>query len=290
MAKANVTDHNNSGILIKTLENLNNKLGPSIKDIKVERLVIGIFFTGVKLSSGHGGICFTPIKEIPEAVCCPSSASVMPSSGKFQGQNVSTVLMDMWHGNPLNKSIGIAIMNALSSFYWDLKLPQNYVIEKCVNAFNDIQIPDSSYVVIIGALVPILRILKQQKRPFSIVELDPRTLKEDELKFYVPVHEAPAAIRKADIAVITGTTLINDTLENILSHAKPGANIMLVGPTASMLPEAFFDRGVKTIGGIIVTKPDELLDTISEGGSGYHFFGKSAERVVIKKREVEPVV
>lgn len=57
----------------------------------------------------------------------------------------------------------------------------------------------------------------------------------------------------------------------------------LTGPTAGMLPDAFFKRGVTVMGGILVTKPDELLDVIAEGGSGYHFFEKSAERIVIRK-------
>ncbi len=58
-------------------------------------------------------------------------------------------------------------------------------------------------------------------------------------------------------------------------------DILVTGSTAGMIPDAFFKRGVNVIGGIFVTKPDELLDVISEGGSGYHFFGKSAERTVI---------
>ncbi len=66
--------------------------------------------------------------------------------------------------------------------------------------------------------------------------------------------------------------------------AKPGAQIIVTGPTASMLPDAFFSRGVTILGGNIVTKADELLDIISEGGSGYHFFGKSAERIVVSQK------
>ncbi|MGL6220913.1 MAG: Rossmann-like domain-containing protein, partial [Lacrimispora sphenoides] len=57
------------------------------------------------------------------------------------------------------------------------------------------------------------------------------------------------------------------------------------GPTASMLPDSFFQRGVTTMGGVLVTKPDEVLDIISEGGSGYHFFGRSAERLIINKTD-----
>ena len=69
-----------------------------------------------------------------------------------------------------------------------------------------------------------------------------------------------------------------------IALAKEGAEVLVTGPTAGMLPDAFFKRGVTMIGGILVTKPDELLNIISEGGSGYHFFGKYAERIVVRKK------
>ena len=87
---------------------------------------------------------------------------------------------------------------------------------------------------------------------------------------------------EADLLVITGVTILNNTLPGLLQMAKPGAEILITGPTASMLPEAS-PRGVTMLGGIQVTKPDELLNIISEGGSGYHFFGRYAERTVIRK-------
>ena len=85
--------------------------------------------------------------------------------------------------------------------------------------------------------------------------------------------------------MITGTTLLFHSLEPILACAKPGAKVVIVGPTASMLPDAFFRRGVSVMGGDLVTRPDDLLDILSEGGSGYHFFGKSADRMIIQKRD-----
>ena len=50
-----------------------------------------------------------------------------------------------------------------------------------------------------------------------------------------------------------------------------------------MLSDAFFRRGVDTIGGAMVTDPDKLLEVLSEAGFGYHFYGKSAERLVIDR-------
>ena len=36
---------------------------------------------------------------------------------------------------------------------------------------------------------------------FSVIELDPRTLKEDEMPFYVPVEKTADTVPKADISV-----------------------------------------------------------------------------------------
>ncbi len=276
-------EYSEGAILEETAGLIRKKLGETIDNLTADRVTIGIFFTGVKLSNGYGGICFTPIKEIPEAVCCPSSAKAMPSSGKLKGRKVSMILKEMSRGNPLKKAIGIATMNALSSACWERCPPDGYVIKRGVDAFDDLRMPEDAHVTVIGALVPILKALKKREKPFSILENDIRTLKEDELEFYVPPEKADAAIRRADVLVVTGTTLINDTLEGILKNAKKNADVMVVGPTASMLPDAFFNRGVTSVGGIIVNNPDELLDILAEGGSGYHFFGKSADRVVIEK-------
>ncbi len=278
-----MTEYGEGAILEETVGLIRKEMREIIDNLTADRVTIGIFFTGVKLSNGYGGICFTPMKEIPEAVCCPSSAKAMPSSGKLKGRKVSTILKDMSRGNLLKKAIGIATMNALSSACWEICPPEEYVIKRGVDAFDGLELAEDAHVTVIGALVPVLKALKKRKKPFSILEKDICTLKEDEQEFYVPPENADAAIRQADILVITGTTLINDTLEGILKNAKKNANVLVVGPTASMLPDAFFRRGVSSIGGIIVNKPDELLDVLAEGGSGYHFFGKSADRVVIDK-------
>ncbi|MDD2212544.1 MAG: DUF364 domain-containing protein [Clostridia bacterium] len=270
-------------ILLEVVEELKNNLGDKINSLTVERVVIGLFYTGIKLSNGDGGICFTPVKAIPEAVCCPSSARAMPASGKLKGKSAAFFLDEMFSNKPLKKALGIAVLNALSSTCWRLTPPHNYLIELGLDPLDKVTIPDESNVAVVGALAPYLKMLKKRSKPFSILELDTKTLKPDEMAFYTPPEKAPEKISNADLLIITGTTLINDTLENILSYTKPGTETIVVGPTASMLPNAFFRRGVRMIGGIMVTDPDGLLDVLVEAGSGYHFYSKSADRVVISK-------
>ncbi|WP_434512278.1 Rossmann-like domain-containing protein [Desulfitobacterium sp. AusDCA] len=270
-------------ILRETREHIQAELGNGMNTITLERLVIGLFFTGVKLSNGLGGICFTPIKTIPEAVCCPSSAKAMPNSGKIKGTPVLDLVEAMDKGNYLFKAIGIAVLNALSETCWQKSDSRKYEIQRSVDALDVLEISEEASVAVVGALAPFIKKLKKREKSFTILEMDPSTLKPDEMPFYIHGSQAAQIIPKADVLVITGTTLINDTLDELLSLAKPEAQIAVVGPTASLLPDAFFRRGVDILGGISVTNPDELLDLLAEAGSGYHFFGKSADRTVIKK-------
>jgi uncharacterized protein len=269
-------------ILKETVAELRSRLGGRVEELTVERAVIGIFFTGVKLSNGSGGLCFTPIKEIPQAVCCPSSLRALPWSGKFRGRPVKDFLDALFEESPMKRAIGIAIVNAMSASCWDQDPPEDYSIERGSDALETIEIPDDANIVVIGALVPILLRLKKRGEPFSIIEMDPRTLKADEMPFWVPIERMFEVVPIADLLVITGTSLLFHSLETILACTKRGAQVIVVGPTASMLPGAFFRRGVTMLGGDLVTRPDDLLDILSEGGSGYHFFGKSADRIIIR--------
>jgi len=272
----------NGAILRETIAEIRSRFGDELAALSVERVVIGIFFCGVKLSNGHGGLCFTPIKEIPEAVCCPSSLRASPWTGKFRGRPVDDFLETVFDKSPIKRAIGIAVVNALSASCWDQDPPRDYSIERGSDALDTVEIPDDAEVVVVGALVPILKRLKERGKPYAVIEMDPRTLKQDELPFWVPVERTAEVVANADLLVVTGTSLLFHSLEPILAAVKPGTQVVVVGPTASMLPGAFFRRGVSVLGGDPVYRPDDLLDILSEGGSGYHFFGKSADRIIIR--------
>jgi hypothetical protein len=80
-------------VIAETIDVIIEKSLTPPQDVWVDDLVIGIFFTGIKLSTGHAGVAFTPIGEIPEAVCCPTTAARMPQSGNLEGSPVSEILI-----------------------------------------------------------------------------------------------------------------------------------------------------------------------------------------------------
>jgi uncharacterized protein (DUF4213/DUF364 family) len=271
-------------ILRETLTAIPEILSSELESITVERAVIGLFFTGVKLSNRSAGACATPIKTIPEAVCCPSSAMAMPFPGNLQGRPALDLAREALGENGIRRAAGIAAMNALADSCWRRRPHPETELRPGIDAFDATEIQPGDKVVVVGAFVPFLRELKRRRQPYLVLEQDSATLKADELPFFRPAEQAAAVVPQADVLLITGTTLVNDTLEELLALAKPTARVTMVGPTVSLLPDAFLRRDADILGTVRITAPDEFLDVLAEGGSGYHFLGRSAQKVVLVRR------
>ncbi len=271
-------------ILNETVALLQGRLPEPLSAITLETVVVGVFFTGVKLSNGYGGICFTPVDLIPEAVCCTTAASAMPYCGNMQGVSLDKILHHISSPAPLVRAVLISIVNALSAWYLEICPKGTYHIEDNKDAFDLVdEIDPSRPVVVVGALWPVIHRLKQRNAAYRIFELNRNALREDELPFFVPPEEQDAVLAEAGCVVMTGATMVTGTTEDLLNRIPNEVPVIIGGPTISMIPDIFFKMGVTAIGGDIVTDPDSLLTTIMQGGSGYHFFGKSARKILIRK-------
>src|SRR5712692_1667621 len=182
-------------ILRETLAVVSEILGPELESITVERAVIGLFFTGVKLNNGIAGACATPIKTIPEAICCPSSATAMPFPGKLRGRPALDLAKEALDENGIRRAVGIATMNALADTCWRRRPHPETELRLGIDAFDATEIrPGDRVVVVVGAFVPFLRELKRRGQPYLVLEQDPATLKADELPFFRPADEADRVI------------------------------------------------------------------------------------------------
>lgn len=269
------------GILDQSHQILRNRLGAQYQGLRVQRLVAGLFFTGLKLSSGAAGVCFTPVKDIPQAVCCPSSAGRIFNPAQINGLPVAELLGALDSAESLKRAAAIAGLNALQAMCLQQGLTGEVSLRLGQDAQDAVEMPPEASVAVVGALVPTLRALKARGGTWWVVETDPRTLKGQELEHYVPAQDMASVVGRADIVFITGTTLVTQTLEPILAAARPQARVVVLGPTSSLSPEPLFARGVDLVGGVWVRRPDALLEVLAAGGSGYHFFDRLADRIVM---------
>lgn len=265
----------------RTLAHVSDILGPEAAGLHVERATLGLFFTAVTIEGGHTGLCATPLKEIPEAVCCPSSAMSMPFPGKLAGMGAMRLASEAVSQTGLRRALGIAALNALAARAVERRGTAGHVVLEGAEAFDVAAIQPHETAVVVGAFGPFLKALRRIGARHFVLEKDPATLRPEEMPQYRPAETFPEIVPQADVLLITGTTLINDTLPALIACARPTARVVVVGPTVPILPDAFLDRPGMVLGTVRVTDAPALHRVLAEGGSGYHFFGRSTQKVVL---------
>jgi uncharacterized protein len=273
-----------SFVISETIEIVKEKSPTPLEEVWIDDLVIGIFFTGVKLSTAHAGVAFTPIGEVPEAVCCPTSAARMPQAGNLEGKPVSEILKYSLDPNVLKSAIGVAAMNAVSQLILESGNGDEYRVVKEADGFDLLYIQPNETVTLIGAFGPYIRRLKMMGNPFFIVEKSPLPLRPDEMKYFKPASEMSSALQKSDVVVSTGTAIVNHTMDSILSSVSSKHRVAIIGPTASMIPDAFFERGVQVMAGVRILDPTLMMKILKQGGSAYHLLKECSEKMALIKR------
>lgn len=85
----------------------------------------------------------------------------------------------------------------------------------------------------------------------------------------------------SDIIIITGLTLLNNTIDNLLSFIPANKQVVVVGPTAGLIPDILFKHNVSIIGSTKITDPERMFTVVSEGGAGFHLFQYCAKKICV---------
>jgi uncharacterized protein (DUF4213/DUF364 family) len=212
------------------------------------------------------------------------SARAVPFPGQLRGRPAAEIMRDALSADALRRAVGIATLNALAELCWRRRPNADVELLPGADAFDMTEFHVQDRVVVVGAFVPFLKELKRRRQPFLVLEQNPAMLKPEEMPFYRPADMAREVVPEADVLLITGATLLNDTLEDLLGWARPEARVTVVGPTVGMVPDAFLASGADILGSVRITEPDAFLDLLAEGGAAPHFLGHTAEKIVLARR------
>lgn len=261
-------------ILDETALILRSLYGDSLYDLAIERLVVGVFFVGVKLSNGCGGVAYTP----PEVIRNAGNRILKEKTTTICGMHVATV-MEGGISSPFAGVIRLAALNALSVPYFEnsrYRIDTNGDVSEMSSLFKDRR------VCIVGAIIPLLRRLKELgTSEVAIIDSKKETQGEAEAGYgtFIPPEHTSEVLARCETAVFTGAAIANGTIEHLVSLVPQSAAIAVVGPTAGFIPEALFRRKVAMVGTVVVTDSDQALEILAEGGGGYQLFGSCVRKI-----------
>jgi hypothetical protein len=81
-----------------------------------------------------------------------------------------------------------------------------------------------------------------------------------------PEEAASDLLPQADMVAITGSTIVNHTLDDLLALCDPKATVMLLGPSTPLSP-ILFHQGVNILSGARVVDEAAVLRTVGQGAS-----------------------
>ena len=155
-------------------------------------------------------------------------------------------------GRPVERGIGVAAINAL------LPIPSQDQLSDMNAAEVLIQRAPGKKVIVVGHF-PFLPQLKEVAGELYILELDPAPGE-------YPSSMAPEIVPQADIAAITGSAIVNGTLDHLLSLCQPETYVLILGPSTPLHP-VVFDWGVDAIASSIVVDPKTCMEYTSQGST-----------------------
>ena len=154
----------------------------------------------------------------------------------------------------------MATVNALSS----IAIAENneaYIVSKG-NILDQIAFKKSDHVVIIGKIAPLTERIQGRVKQLFVLEKD--SMRRE--RGILPETACEEVLPKASVAIITGTTIVNGTIDRLVELSKGAREIAVEGASASVLPDPLFEHGVTIVGGIKVLDLGKLLQIVAEGG------------------------
>jgi hypothetical protein len=82
----------------------------------------------------------------------------------------------------------------------------------------------------------------------------------------LPADRADELIPQADVVALTSTSLINHTFDDLIRLCRPDSFVVLLGPSTPFSP-VLFDSRVDVLSGTVVSDPERVLRSISQGAT-----------------------
>lgn len=230
---------------------------------EVRMVAISLGYTFVELENGIMGVCFTPRSD-------SGSCAHYPAAGTLSGKPVLALGQLMRSGHLLERSVGVAAVNALSHTIM-AQHPEQFRFSK--DDFLDLlpfEAPGSNKVGMVGYIGPFVPFLKKKTDALVVVDDNP-ALKAGIMDAGYAVTRDVRDVADADIVIITGSTAAVGGFDAVLDAAKTARFIGVVGPSAGWLPQPVFKRGVHAVAATKITDIAGARRTILEGGGTPQF-------------------
>lgn len=234
------------------LERVYDMAKPELKGRKINDVRVGLGLMAVELDNGLIGVTYVLSGEIGH------TCSTLPQAGGLVGMPAEEIAKWAVEGNNVIRSaLGLAVLNSAAKFEQLKRIDQ----PQGADAVFSVEIQPKDCIGIIGHIGPVISRLQDRDNEIMVFERN-----KDKVGQNYPESAQPELLPKCQVVFATSATLINGTLEKILQYCSNAREIVMVGSSTPMYPEAFAGTGVTVLSGMrwLSSNSDQILMGISQ--------------------------
>lgn len=201
---------------------------------EVTEAVVGLGFSIVQIGESFG-LAYT-LRDSLKSGC-----EAFNEAGKIRGKEYEELIPWIGTGSSVASALGLAAANA------SLKPPGECLKRDLLGL---IDLKPGEQVVTVGRFKPMEPELERKGVALEVVEWG----------------DSPEPLRDCDVALITATSVINNTIEDLLDKVGNAREVVILGPSTPYAPKAFEDTPVTRLAGSIVSDPERVRQVVCEGG------------------------
>ena len=234
------------------------------RDERVLDVRIGLGYTAVQLADGSTGVALSFSRQ------AGFGCTVFRGMRPIAGRPAAELLELLPSSDPIEAAVGLACANALAN------RPAEEFVDGDV--LEQLDLSSEDHVGMVGNFGPLVGPVRKKAGRLTIFEQI-----EEPTGDMLPAAEAVRVLPECQIALITGTTIINHSVDELLSAAGNCRTVVVLGASTPLLPGVFAGTPVDMISGVVVTDAPAILQIVSEGG-GMRFFKPYIRKVNLPLR------
>jgi len=209
-------------------------------------------FCAVQLADASTGLAYVLLEDAREGLLAGGQAALA-------GRDALALAEGFDGGDAAARSLALAAINALARHLYHRA---RFTPDLAASSLGSLQPGAGDRLGMVGFFPPLVRRAREAGIPLLVLELKAELVQEGP---GLTVTLDPARLAECTQVVCTSTTLLNDSLDAVLGHARACREFVLVGPSAGCVPDPLFARGVTGVGGAWVTDPPALLARMGRG-------------------------
>jgi len=231
-------------------------------------------FMAIGLEGGAAGISYVLLPDHKTG----EYNALRPSM--FVGKSPRDFALEFGSDNPVKEMIGLAAVNAVCQH---VMRDTNFPVDSATDSVGLLSVAPGDRVGMVGLFFPLIETVTKTGAELVIVEK-----KEPLIQKYpdLPITLDAAKLSTCNKILCTGTTVLNHSLDDILTHCSPDAFVSVIGSTAGYFPDPLFARGVDVVGGRMVKDGPLFMQLLSERKR----WGSATEKTCFRKNTYKSIL